>query len=225
MILRPADAVLHSSGRFRGYRPMKEQAARSAEGKTNERLGELVDVFSSVPLFLGNTRYEEIYDSMLVSLEGLRWSPDDVARFVLEGLPALGSGGEIRRRAGLFVSALVNNGSGSDYALCLDHLEWKVSMLGYRNMRALSVKGDAGAGAGYEMLEGSLKIDGCAGDFLACRMEGGVLVLNGDAGRQAAWGIIGGEVHVDGGIETLGTPGHGSGRIFHKGRMVWPNGG
>ncbi|MBN1169896.1 hypothetical protein JXA56_02645 [Candidatus Micrarchaeota archaeon] len=128
------------------------------------------------------------------------------------------------RKAGIFLSALVNMGDQKYYTIDLTKLTVKPSLIGYRNTKRLRVLGNVGPHAAKEQLGSTIIIEGSAGygfaawkkggnalvtegagDFAGMGMSGGKIVIYNGAGKECGHNFAGGEIKVGGTVESWGS--------------------
>jgi formylmethanofuran dehydrogenase subunit C len=187
---------------------------------------------------------------------------------------------DFESKAGLFLSALINNCPESEFVIHTRHLGVKIFYLGLYNTKDITIKGDvgdylaysmsggritvegnAGYGAGNTMENGEIIIDGNSDYFLGDRMKGGKITVKGNAGNEAGSNMGNGEIVIDGDggiymgvkmkngkITVKGNSGSYTGaemengeiivngdelhlagnirggKIYHKGKLVFPKG-
>jgi hypothetical protein len=208
----PALAI---SRRFGNYKPESEKAVRKTgvvEDETRKRLMKAWKACSST----GNS--ETDYAKMLRKVKRLEYSAKDVESFSL-ALVEFQKEYEFSFKAGLFLSALINNCKDSEFVIHTSHLDESIDDLGYENIKDIIVEGDVGVGFGTGMKGGIIMVKGNAGALLGTDMEGGSITLKGNAGKWLANDMKGGEIHLYGDIERI----HGEvkhGKIFYNGKLI-----
>jgi hypothetical protein len=109
-------------------------------------------------------------------------------------------------RMGLFLSALINNGTETDYTLFLENCTARIHAIGYHNIKNIRIIGNAGGQIGIGMQKGIIVVEGDVGFSVGCSMEGGEIHVEGEFvdRNDVNWGprdVIGG-------------------KIFHKGKLI-----
>jgi len=158
---------------------------------------------------------EGAYHNALDIVGGIGYSAEDVRKFsqaidMFQTEPSFG------RKAGLLLSALINNGTEPYYGVDLRKTRYKINLLGYRNTKTIRATGDLGSHTGREnmgimIVEGSsgygtgaylnggyLVVTGNAGDFLGIGMKEGAVAVFGEAGSNAGHYAEGGRISVNG---------------------------
>lgn len=236
IVVPDVPAVAMAKG-FKGYKTESERIVRKVEVTEDETLKQLKAAWKS--LQYKRCSPEQIYENALATVEGLEYSASDVEGFSL----ALGEYDQNEKDfsfgAGLFLSALVNNGKDTDYIVHTKHLERPLSMIGYSNTKNITVRGDAGHYVGNIMEGGTIIVEKDAGCWVGEWMHGGSITVKGNAdkgtgskmhdgtitveGYAAAWvgsEMTGGEIHLEGTFTNLGGDIRG-GRIFFKGELIF----
>lgn len=101
-------------------------------------------------------------------------------------------------RAGIFISALINNSPDIQFYLNFSCLKEKLDYVGYRNLKEIMIIGDLGNKAGYEMKSGKIFITGNAGDRIGKGMLGGEITIDGRVGESVGYNMMGGKIIVKG---------------------------
>jgi hypothetical protein len=181
----------------------------------------------------------EVHDSLYGDYERLKekvmdiqYSSEDVELFSLI-IADFQEEKIFSRKAGIFLSALVNAGKDDNYTIRTNHLEKSIENLGYRNTKNLVVKGFGGGTIGSEMEGGSITVHGNVADWAGIRMKGGSIIVNGDAGAfVGSWmkngtimikGNAGGvcSSNMKGGSVTVeGNAGHMAGEDMCAGTLI-----
>lgn len=233
---------------FRRYKKETKQEVRKPDVKENKALKEIKEVWQ---------RFKYSYDdrdevdtevfgnyveaSALVKVFArLPYTPKDVQLFAI-ALAEFQEEPHFNLKAGVFLSALINNGSAKHYNLDLSHLSHLsegICFLGYENNKIVNVTGNVDVGLGQEMRAGRIVLDGNAGVFAGSDMSGGTLVIKGDVldnlGDGMSGGKIilhgsaypdvgkdmsGGEIHLNGDPARIGCNIHG-GKIYYQGKLI-----
>jgi hypothetical protein len=106
-------------------------------------------------------------------------------------------------KAGIFLSALINNSAEPEFTIHTAHLAVPIHYLGFYNKKKITIEGDAGNSLGYRMEDGYLTINGGAGHAVGQEMEGGSLTITGDAGYSVGLEMRNGTIIVDGNTGTM----------------------
>ncbi|NYZ74372.1 hypothetical protein H0O00_04475 [Candidatus Micrarchaeota archaeon] len=215
-IVVPNAPVLAMANRFGRYKPEEEKAVRKVEVKEDETLRKMKNKYRKLCEF--NDRiYEELESNGIMDVDEAvyrkavdmtkrtHYSSRDVERFSValkefedEDNPR--SDIELQNNAGIFLSALINNGNDSDYVIHTAHLTVPLDFIGYQNTKNVTVNGDAGRWAGDSM-------------------QGGTVTVNGNAGAALGREMKGGEIHINGEMVMVADfMRHG--KIFHKGKLI-----
>ncbi|NYZ74133.1 hypothetical protein H0O00_03245 [Candidatus Micrarchaeota archaeon] len=229
----PPGLVLVMANRFSRYRPETEKAVRKVEVVEDETLRQLKEAWKTCS-YTGDSNGD--YPEMLKIVKKLRYSAKDVENFSV-ALAEFRDEKGFSDSAGLFLSALINSGTDSDYVIHTNH--WGVPVtIGEYNTKNITVNGDAGNHLGFAMnggsiivngnarwhpgglmRGGSIIVNGDAGWYVGLNMRGGSITMNGDAGKGAGAGMRGGEIHIEGSIEEIATD-IKHGKIYHKGKLI-----
>jgi hypothetical protein len=87
---------------------------------------------------------------------------------------------------------------------------------------SIFVKGSAAA-VGAGMKNGRITVEGDVELGLGSNMTGGTIEVKGNAGQWMGTGMLGGEIHIEGECESLPDRIAG-GKIYHKGKLIYPKG-
>ena len=198
-IAKVSDA--RASDQFRRYKREPTHAVRKAEIKENETLRALKQAWQNFELVKDDMTVVDLRESYQKALELIRsfaYNKADIENFNL-ALGEFQNEKGFAKRAGLFLSALINNGSDSTYTIFTQHLE-NINSLGAFNTKTIIVEGDAGDNCGIEMAGGKIVINGDTDDWLGNGMGKGEIILNGDAGDFAGAGMLGGTIKINGSV-------------------------
>ena len=131
----------------------------------------------------------------------LVYSSKDVTAFSIE-LAKYQQQKNFGYHAGSFLSSLMISSVENDFTIITTQLKNNIHWLGYNGNENIRVIGNVGDHAGYNKRSGRMIIEGDTGG-LGNRMTGG-------------------EIHVSGEIESLGKIISDKARIYHKGKLIWP---
>jgi hypothetical protein len=226
----PATAV---NDRFRHYAPEDELPVRKSDVRTSEGLRQILPIWKAFSLKTGYVHDVAVVDQEYGwvdhdALKLARYTPEDVAAFAL-GLSEFQELAHFADKAGVFLSALINNGKDDDYAIHTPHLSIQPSYLGYKNAKNLlvrsgrrhayprldhcglgmsggriTVEGDAGNNAGQGISGGSVIVNGNAGAWAGLNMHGGELVVKDDSEDGIGYSMSGGSITILGNVQTKG---------------------
>jgi hypothetical protein len=222
--------------RFKGYKRETEKVSRRADVKESEAVRQLQDAFVKTECLFPGEHLEvldEPYESALENLRGISYSVDDVQRLTIALAELQGEQGFSVKKAGLFLSAVVNNGADSEYTLLLAHLAGPLHCLAYRNTKKMFVDGDVGRTFGMDFQSGSAHIKGSAGMHAGIHMKGGAITIGGNADFGLGGHMRGGSITVEkdashcigngmkNGIITIkGNAGHNIGGWMEGGEII-----
>ena len=154
---------------------------------------------------IGNERSAATFYKKAVTLvKGCGYGPADVEGFSKE-LVKFQRERNFADKAGIFLSALVNQGKPGSYRVWANYLEKTVCWLGYRNRNSLDIMGDAGRHFAIGMKSGTLQLYGDAVD--AGNMRGGKVIIHGNV-ECISGNMAGGSIFVWG--RCTGSPGDGT---------------
>jgi hypothetical protein len=197
------NAKLRINDQFKHYKPEQEKRVRQIEIKKDTVLEKLVEAYKRYR----NTKYKfgdvHEYRGALGIVRGLEYSAKDVTEFSI-AMAAFQEEQNFTTRAGFFLSALINSSKEMEFIIITEHMGSIPNLLGYRNTRNITIRGDAGFETGALMWRGTLTIEG-----------------NADA--NIGDGLRGGTINIKGNHEGLGPTAFG-GDIYCKGNLVVKDG-
>lgn len=183
------DDFLSAAKRFKGYGPEEERAATGATSEQNLNLAEMESTWlrflkaADTPLpnvdMVWDTAATVYYRRALKCIGENSFCPKDVEAFSIR-LGAYSGMESLRDLAGVFLSALINSGSGDDFRICTSHFDDEIDFLGMKNSKKTRIAGDAGRAAGYMMGDGVLTVEGNACGAAGYLMSGGSIVIEKD---------------------------------------------
>ena len=193
---------------FRKFRRETAQLVRQADVKENKALKALKVAWRKYeyqPDMSVAGLDDKNYENAISAIKGITYSAKDVALFSV-GLSEFADEEHLSSKAGFFISALVNNGNETDYKVFVSHIEeirgllkLKISWLGYRNTKNLTIEGNIEACAGDKMQSGQIIVNGnVRGTGLGNFMEGGRIIVNGNMGTGVGIKMKNGEIIVNG---------------------------
>ncbi len=225
-------------GRYMREDPKPVRPQKIEEDKTLKKLKEAWNVAASQ--VRGYGRIDIAYGIIFGTIKDIEYTARDVEKFSIV-IAEFQNQGFFYIQAGLFLSALINNGTDTEYTIQTKHLEkWWISKLGYRNTKIISVNGsigsylgnemnggkitvwgNVGGGTGYEMYAGEIKVWGNADDETGVYMKGGKIIVEGNvAGSHLGSGMRGGEIYINGDQCEVRDLWLDHGRIYHKGKLI-----
>jgi len=222
--------VLAIGGRFGRYAPETERDARGADVRKDKGLegirrtwrfytqGDWTEVDGRTGIDF--TDPEEAYRKMHELVAFLEYSAGDVKQFCLDLTDNSGVkyGFSVPMHGGLFLSALINNGSEGGYVVCQPPAG--LGCFGYRNKKDITVHGDVLWDLGMRMESGIIIVKGNAGNTVGHEMRGGRIIIEGSVGVQPGFGMSGGEIHIGGRLGGLTEWDIHCGKIYHKGKLL-----
>jgi hypothetical protein len=229
----PDVPALAISKRFGNYKPESERVVRNALVAEDKALKKMKKAWNACKYTDGSITD---YAKMLKSVKKFGYSAKDVENF---SLAFVESQDEMHfcEKAGLFLSALINNSMYSDFVIHTSHLAVPIDHLGYRNTKNIFVRGHVGSDAGHGMEGGAITVEGDAGGHVGDYMRAGIIIVGGNAGRVGysmdggtvivggnvdgviGWMMRGGEIRLEGGYGSISDD-FKHGRIYHKGKLI-----
>ena len=215
-----AKAQAEMSRNFGRYKRESELAVRTLEVKGSETLAQLKEAWRNTYLYRWDS-LDGLYKKSVSSLKDINYSAKDVENFsVVLAEFQKGFDLDFNLRAGIFLSALINNGKDGDYIIYTNHCKVKPICVGYKNYKSIKINGDVGAACGCQMIGGKIIINGNTDYTLGLSMAGGIIIVNGDVESLAGQLMRGGEIHLNGSFRDLGGPLFG-GKIFYRGKLIF----
>ncbi len=150
----------------------------------------------------------EAYSSFLEKIQDLEYTSKDVTSFSLK-LKAYENEQLFSQKAGLVLSALINNSTEENFEVFIEHFSENISFLGYNNEKKLTVVGCGGHGLGILMQKGSIHVKGDAGGSIGNDMIDGNIIVEGNAHSSIGSSMKGGRIEVKGcvhqdGLDSVG---------------------
>jgi hypothetical protein len=212
--------VLAMANRFSRYKPEEEKAVRKVEVVENETLKKMKEAWNacSYTSYPYDRNPDREYAKMLEVVKKSEYSAKDIENFTL-ALAEFQEENRFSGKAGVFLSALINNCKDSELVIRTVHLAKSINFLGYKNTKKITVKGNAGADVGHNMQGGTITVEGNAGSHVGYDMEGGTITVNEDAGGWVGHWMNGGEIRIEGKIESISNSVE-HGKIYHKGKLI-----
>jgi formylmethanofuran dehydrogenase subunit C len=201
--------------RFGRFDPEKERAVREGDIRENEVLESLKTAWKGFKCKITGYPSIQNYMDALAAIKDQQYSSDDVEMFTLVMAEFQDEAG-FSSKAGVFLSALINEGEEDNYRIRTRHLK-KINYLGYKNTKNIAVIGDVGFSLGMQMEAGKISVSGDAGDGVGSWMENGLIVIDGSAHDNTGFAMQGGLIVVNRDIGNSAGHGMRGGKIVVKG--------
>jgi|SRR5208283_2619044 len=229
-------SIVAASGRFGGFTPETERNIRETVVVKDAKLIELLDLFRSIKFGI-HWNADEKFGYLEPLARGHHVSSVDIAKFSL-ALVELAGEELFDVKAGLLLSALINNSPEERFSVFTSHLECYPSFFAYRNTKHIEVNGPLSGDAGWSMDGGSLLVKGDVRGDLGSSIRNGSIIVEGDVWAGTGTSMHGGIIEVKG--NALGTVGDGmddgeirlwkkylevgvnfrNGKIFNHGKLI-----
>ena len=220
--------TLAASDVFGKYKRERKEAVRAVDVKESEAFKQILEVWKRF-LFAG---LHPNYDIAIDLAKGLNYSAKDVENFSI-ALAEFQDEAYFDHRAGMFLSALINNGKDDSYTIRVSHISRKLIYLGYKNTKNVQVYGDLNADVGYGMKSGLLVVHGEVRARVGKEMKGGKIIINGNMEEMVGSDMNAGEIVINGDvgayvgaslkggkIKINGSVGYKVGEHMHGGEIV-----
>ncbi|MFH0737047.1 MAG: hypothetical protein V1827_01125 [Candidatus Micrarchaeota archaeon] len=200
------DAKVAMAGRFDRYEKEGGQDVRKLEPKANETVQRLMGLWKEFGVLQlpglgwGTNKYDyKTYEKLCQTVQGsgIQYGPADISELVFSIGAYIGEE-SFSRKAGIFLSTLINNGPRGQYVLPVGNLETTIQAFGYRNQAGhdLIIQGDAGAHAFQEMEGGNVVVQGGCELLAGQLMRGGLAVIEGTHKGDIGLKMAGGRLEV-----------------------------
>lgn len=228
--LKPAGVAITNFARgFGGYKPEDEKSVRTAKVSGNNIHQKLIKAWTKICIKPEDVERvlrcgvkDCIVEEIAKLIRNISYSAEDIERFSI-ALAGFEEEQFFAIKAGLFLSALINNGKDPAYTLRLEHLNTKINGVGFKNTKRIVVYGNLGDEAGSNMAAGELIIHGNTRHAVGWWMNGGCIEVERDAGRDVGLGAKNGEIHLTGTYKSIAEKYDGdNAKIYHKGIEVQP---
>ena len=190
---------------FDRYKTEEKQKVRKADVKEDQVLAKLKDAFER---YQYKARWvvgkNPEYKGADVLVKGINYTVRDVERFVI-ALAEFTEQTEFERRAGFFISALVNNCSDDNFRLPLKYLPNPLHFLGMENTKNIIIEGNVDVSLGIRMDGGSIIVEGDSMDGVGDSMKSGLIIVNGSSSAVDGVGnnMTGGKVVIRGDVHGV----------------------
>ncbi|MDD5171993.1 MAG: hypothetical protein PHF60_03065 [Candidatus ainarchaeum sp.] len=168
---------------FKGYGPEQEHAVRVPEVREDDVLKQLRQAWKEYAAG-GRVQSKAERTKIALMFEKIDYSADDIENFSI-ALAEFQDAEDFSNKAGLFLSALMNNCKDSDFTIHTCHLAVPLHLLGHHNTKNITIDGDAGYYLGDTMDGGSITVKGNAGSWVGTGMTSGTITIEGNAGDCA----------------------------------------
>ncbi len=185
--------IVAASSRFGPFKPESEQKIRMHEVESNKAIVEMKRVWRGTSISIKRDNYPQLSGK----IKELEYSAKDVEAFSL-ALAEFQGEENFSKKAGLFLSVLINNGQENEFIIHTAHLSEPVQFIGNGNTKNIIVKGDTGNCVGHMMESGAIIVEGNSGDMAGMEMTGGAITVMGNAGKDIGNRMKGGTMIVEG---------------------------
>jgi len=187
-------------GWFRRYNSEARKEIIIHKVKENETLRQLKEAFRKLE-YPGDAG--KCYVSAVSLIRNIKHSSKDVTNFSI-ALVEFQHEEVFSTKAGLFLSALINESNGKNFTVITEHLEKPIDWLGYENTKNIIVQGNVGD---------------CVGEDMKC----GKITIQGNAREDVGYRMTGGSIYVGGKYTSLSDYIYG-GNVYHKGKLIVKDG-
>src|SRR3989338_823431 len=202
-------------GPFTRYKKEPTHGVRRADVKENQVLGQLKEAWSKFSSY-GHPDKNN-YSEAIVLIQ-FRYSAEDVEKFSI-ALAEFQEESGFSAKAGIFLSALINNGTDEDYIIHTNHLTQTINLLGYENTKNVIIDGNLGVFTFYKMKTGQVKVNGNVDNYIGKLMAGGQIIVNGNIDAWVGIEMSGGELIVNGNVRIWLGSDMSDGKIVVNGNV------
>ncbi len=189
---------------FSKFRPANENGTVREEAAKDERLEGILKAWSCFLAqrvrWLGPAPQVEIYEDLEPKINGLAYDETDIQRLIYH-ISAIEQNEDHAKKAGLFLSALINLGSASRVVLDLRPIPMKLEFLGFRCVKELVIFGDLGSDCALECKNARIRINGNAGHRFGSNSGKSIFKVNGDVGCGVGLKMYACELEIGGDAE------------------------
>jgi hypothetical protein len=190
--------VVPAAGRFKRFGLESGQRAGPPIVEINPRIEAMKEAWGRCGHDgTGKFDWKSEYQRMLDEIGDSGCTAKDIELFSV-ALARFQNETKFSERAGLYLSALMNNCPSDEFTIITRHLIVGISYLGCLNTKTITVEGNLADGAGWNMQGGSLVVNGDAAKFAGAWMSGGAISLNGNAEGDLGHSMRGGAITVAG---------------------------
>jgi formylmethanofuran dehydrogenase subunit C len=212
---------------FRGFKTETEAPERKAiKPKNTKTIAHILELWNEIRISRYGTHDEDIYRNISKKLKSRDYGAEEVERFCIRLIELKDSYDDpnlFNRVAGLFISALVNNGRDEEYTLQLNHLDKPLDHIGHYNEKRIKIDGNAGWACGLFMKNGRIEVFGDAGGGVGGHMENGEIIIHGNVDGKEIGEVGGymtnGRIVIDGKVNGKIGEMMKSGQITIKGKV------
>ncbi len=170
--------MLNADNPFRRYKLEPQQQVRKQQIGENQTIKTIRGAWKQCGVG-SRTGVIRFYQKAYRLLRKIEYTAKDVERFSIV-LAELQDDKEFGFRAGIFLSALINNCKEEEFVIFTNHLSKMVNYLGFSNRKNITVQGNVGGLLGNEMRTGKITVNGNARMSVAPFMRGGEIHINGE---------------------------------------------
>ncbi len=200
--------------RFGRYKPESSHEVRQLDIKNDQTLQQLTDAWLkfSPDFHLIHHQHPTALQIIADLVKDINYSSKDVEKFSI-ALAAFQDEEFFQKKAGLFLSVLINHGKDKNYTISVQHLQVKIDYLCMQNTKHVTIYGDAGHWCATGMRSGSILIKGNPAaasldisgiellydnNYLGKEMSGGKIIVESNVGHDPGQGMKGGTIIIKG---------------------------
>jgi hypothetical protein len=167
--------------------------------KKDERLEKLREEFSLFSTVKPSS-VDNLYEHCLVRTKSHACKSKDIELFSV-ALSQFQNTPNFSLRAGIFLSALINNSKGREFIIITKHISPSILAIGKQNTKNITIDGDTSSFIGGGMKKGKITINGnVCGDGLGILMNGGTIIVNGCCETDVGSKMKRGQIIVNGAV-------------------------
>ncbi len=209
---------------FTRYRREDREPVRTIDTKQDKVLERFIKIWqsddglSTEKQFVTGAPYQwfteyKYYTRVQHKIKRVEYTKEDIRKFCI-ALADFQEEKNFDKKAGIFLSVLINNMKEDSITITTSHLSVKPCYLGYRNIKNISIDGDVDYGACTLMKKGSVIVRGNTGNSTGEGMDGGELIITGNAGNNIARDMKGGLILVKANV------GYEAGESMEGGKVI-----
>ena len=182
--------------RFGMYKDEEKKVVRVPQVANDQVLVQLIEAWLKVKWkgeFSEETDFSQSYKACLKAIEGIQYTSKEVEKISIV-LARFQDKSQFTWKAGLFLSALINNCPESDFLIHTQHMDERINGLGIYNTKNIVIEGDAGDYLAEHMSNGTITVRGNAGSAAGAVMKSGEIIINGNCANQLGFAMKGGKI-------------------------------
>ncbi len=190
-----AEAQMVGRSPFSKLGPANESEVRVAKTESNITLSKAIELWCEIKI--RGKHHTNNYRRIAKIVDGFKCDQKQLDLIIIT-LTQFQNEPDFSLKAGLFISALINEGKGREYSINVTAYDKPLDCLAYRNKKKVVIEGNVGDRLAWGILRGKVTLNGSCREGVAQMARGGRVFVNGNADDVAGIEMNGGFLAIRG---------------------------